>query len=67
VAVIGTIPLVDTVVTVLLGAAILGETLSARVFAGAALILAGVTLAARPARGAGSSSPGGRSPFPPPA
>jgi drug/metabolite transporter (DMT)-like permease len=47
VAVIGTIPLVDTVVAVLLGAAILGETLSARVFAGAALILVGVLLAAR--------------------
>lgn len=48
VAVIGTIPLVDMVVATLLGAAILGETLSARVFAGAALILAGVSLAARP-------------------
>jgi drug/metabolite transporter (DMT)-like permease len=60
VAVIGTIPLVDMVVATLLGAAILGETLSARVFAGAALILVGVTLAARPARGTGSIAPGGR-------
>jgi drug/metabolite transporter (DMT)-like permease len=59
VAVIGTIPLVDMVVATLLGAAILGETLSARVFAGAALILAGVSLAAR-APGAGNSAPGGR-------
>lgn len=60
VAVIGTIPLVDMVVATLLGAAVLGETLSARVFAGAALILIGVTLAARPARDAGSTPPGGR-------
>ena len=60
VAVIGTIPLVDMIVATLLGAAILGETLSARIFAGAALILVGVMLAARPAPGAGSSAPGGR-------
>ena len=50
VAVIGTIPLVDTIVAVLLGAAILGETLSPRVYAGAVLILGGVLLAALPAR-----------------
>ena len=67
VAVIGTIPLVDTVVAVLLGAAILGETLSARVLAGGLLILIGVLLVALPARGAaarapdaGSIAPGGR-------
>jgi drug/metabolite transporter (DMT)-like permease len=46
VAVIGTIPLVDTVVAVLLGAVILGEKLSARVLAGGALILLGVLIAA---------------------
>jgi drug/metabolite transporter (DMT)-like permease len=46
VAVIGTIPLVDTAVAVLLGVAILRESLSARVLAGGLLILAGVLLAA---------------------
>jgi len=46
VAVIGTIPLADTTVAVLLGVAILGETLSARILAGGALILSGVVLAA---------------------
>lgn len=50
VAVIGTIPLTDTVVAVLLGAAILGERLSARALAGGLLILIGVRLAATPAR-----------------
>jgi drug/metabolite transporter (DMT)-like permease len=60
VAVIGTIPLTDTVVAVLLGAAILGETLSARVLAGGLLILVGVLLTVLPARGGGSSRPGGR-------
>ena len=50
VAVVGTIPLVDTVVAVLLGAMILGEALSAHVLAGGALILVGVLLAVRPAR-----------------
>ena len=44
VAVIGTIPLVDTLLAVLLGAAILGEKLPVPVFAGGALILAGVFL-----------------------
>jgi drug/metabolite transporter (DMT)-like permease len=45
VAVIGTIPLVDTVIAVLLGALVLGERLSPRLFVGAALILGGVVLA----------------------
>jgi drug/metabolite transporter (DMT)-like permease len=47
VAVIGTIPLVDTFVAVLLGSLILGERLSARILVGGGLILAGVLLAAR--------------------
>jgi drug/metabolite transporter (DMT)-like permease len=45
VAVIGTIPLSDTGIAVLLGAAVLGERLSARVLAGGAIIMAGVVLA----------------------
>ena len=45
VAVIGTIPLVDTFIAVLLGSFVLGERLSARVLAGGILILAGVVLA----------------------
>jgi len=45
VSVIGTIPVVDTVIAVVLGSAILGETFSARVLAGAALILVAVLLA----------------------
>ncbi|HKA37427.1 MAG TPA: EamA family transporter [Thermoanaerobaculia bacterium] len=50
VAVIGTIPLVDTFIAVLLGSVVLGERLSARIFAGGSLILAGVLLAASPKR-----------------
>ena len=50
VAVIGTIPLVDTFIAVVLGSLVLGERLSPRVFAGGALILAGVVLSAKPAR-----------------
>jgi drug/metabolite transporter (DMT)-like permease len=50
VAVIGTIPLVDTFLAVLLGSLVLGERLSPRVFAGGFLILAGVVLAASPRR-----------------
>ena len=50
VAVIGTIPLVDTFLAVLLGSLVLGERLSARVFAGGFLILVGVVLAASPRR-----------------
>lgn len=46
VSVIGTIPIVDTVLAVLLGSLILGESLSPRVLAGAALILVAVLLAA---------------------
>lgn len=44
VAVVGSIPLADTVVAVALGAAILGEKLPGRVFLGGVLILAGVLL-----------------------
>jgi drug/metabolite transporter (DMT)-like permease len=50
VAVIGTIPLVDTFIAVLLGGVFLGERLSPRVFAGGALILVGVVLSASPKR-----------------
>ncbi|MGE5277943.1 MAG: DMT family transporter [Acidobacteriota bacterium] len=53
VAVIGTIPLVDTLVAVQLGALVLQERLPARVLAGGALILAGVVLVI-----AGRRSPG---------
>jgi drug/metabolite transporter (DMT)-like permease len=45
VAVVGTIPLVDTFVAVLLGSLVLKETLSLRILAGGALILAGVVFA----------------------
>ncbi len=44
VAVIGTIPLVDTLIAVLLGSLVLGEKLSARILAGGILILSGVLL-----------------------
>ena len=47
VAVIGTIPLVDTLVAVLLGNLVLKETLSLRILAGGAMILAGVVFAVR--------------------
>lgn len=47
VAIVGTIPLVDTLIAVLLGAWILNEKLSARILLGGALILGGVLLAAR--------------------
>jgi len=46
VSVIGTIPVVDTVIAVVLGSLVLGESLSPRVLAGAALILVAVLLAA---------------------
>jgi drug/metabolite transporter (DMT)-like permease len=52
VAVIGTIPLTDTVIAVLLGAAVLGERLSGRELAGGALILVGVVLVVSPRPGA---------------
>jgi drug/metabolite transporter (DMT)-like permease len=48
VAVIGSIPVVDTVIAVALGSLVLGETLSPRILAGGALILGGVLLAAMP-------------------
>ncbi len=53
VAIIGTIPLVDTLIAVLLGSAVLGERLSARILVGGVLILAGVVLAASPRRPSG--------------
>ncbi len=48
VAVIGTIPVVDTVIAILLGSLVLGESFSSRILAGGALILLGVLLAAAP-------------------
>jgi drug/metabolite transporter (DMT)-like permease len=50
ISVVSTIPLVDTVIAVLLGAIFLGERLPARTLAGGALILTGVFLAARARR-----------------
>ncbi len=50
VAIIGTIPVVDTVIAILLGSLVLGESLSPRVLAGGLLILTGVALAAVPRR-----------------
>jgi drug/metabolite transporter (DMT)-like permease len=50
VSVIGTIPLVDTLIAVLLGSLFLGERLSARILAGGVLILAGVVLSSRPGK-----------------
>lgn len=47
VAVVGTIPVVDTVIAVALGAIVLGERLSWRLFVGGLLILAAVLLVAR--------------------
>ena len=52
VAIIGTIPVVDTVIAILLGSLVLGEALSPRVLAGGVLILAGVLLAATTTRAA---------------
>jgi drug/metabolite transporter (DMT)-like permease len=48
VSVIGTIPLVDTLIAVLLGSLFLRERLSPRILAGGVLILAGVVLSSRP-------------------
>ena len=53
VAIIGTIPLVDTLIAVVLGNLVLHEKLSLRILAGGALILAGVLLAASNRRPAG--------------
>jgi drug/metabolite transporter (DMT)-like permease len=50
VAVIGTIPVVDTVLAVVLGSVILGESFSLRLLAGAGLILLAVLLASAPER-----------------
>lgn len=50
ISVVSTIPLVDTLIAVLLGAAFLGERLPARTLAGGALILVGVFLATRGSR-----------------
>ena len=50
VSVIGTIPVVDTVIAVVLGNLVLGEKFTPRVLAGAALILVAVLLASAPAR-----------------
>jgi drug/metabolite transporter (DMT)-like permease len=50
VAVVGSIPLVDTVVAVLLGRIVLGERLSGHALAGGALILIGVLFAVTPPR-----------------
>jgi drug/metabolite transporter (DMT)-like permease len=47
ISVVSTIPLVDTLIAVLLGAVVLGERLPARALAGGALILLGVFLATR--------------------
>ena len=55
VGVVGSIPLVDTLLAVALGAAVLGERLSLRVLAGGALILLGVGLAMRSAAPASDS------------
>jgi drug/metabolite transporter (DMT)-like permease len=52
VAIIGTIPIVDTVIAVALGSLVLGERFSPRVLLGGAFILAGVLLAATPAAAA---------------
>jgi drug/metabolite transporter (DMT)-like permease len=51
VAVIGTIPVVDTLIAVLLGNLVLGETISVRIVAGGVLILLGVLLATLPQAG----------------
>jgi drug/metabolite transporter (DMT)-like permease len=56
VALIGTIPLTDTVIAVLLGVTVLGESLSGRVLAGGALILLGVLLVASAPRASGVSA-----------
>jgi drug/metabolite transporter (DMT)-like permease len=55
VAVIGTIPVVDTVIAVALGALVLGEKLSLRLFFGGLLILAAVLLVAQVGASEGAS------------
>jgi drug/metabolite transporter (DMT)-like permease len=56
VSVIGTIPIVDTVIAVALGSLILGESFSPRVLFGAGLILFAVLLAVAPRRRAAVAS-----------
>jgi drug/metabolite transporter (DMT)-like permease len=56
VAVIGTIPVVDTVIAVVLGNLVLGEAVSPRIVGGGALILVGVLLAAIPSPAADANS-----------
>ena len=56
VSVIGTIPIVDTVIAVVLGSLILGESFSPRVLLGAGLILLAVLLAAVPLKAAEATS-----------
>jgi drug/metabolite transporter (DMT)-like permease len=56
VAVIGTIPLVDTFIAVTLGSLVLGERLSPRILAGGVLILSGVLLTASGRRPPGLSA-----------
>ncbi len=51
VSVIGTIPVVDTMIAILLGSLVLHEALSPRVLVGGVLILGGVLLASSPTRG----------------
>jgi drug/metabolite transporter (DMT)-like permease len=55
VSIIGTIPIVDTVIAVALGSLILGESFSPRVLVGAGLILLAVLLAAVPSRGSSAA------------
>ena len=57
VSIIGTIPLVDTLIAVVLGAIVLGEKLPARTLAGGALILTGVFLTARGTRTEAAAGP----------
>jgi drug/metabolite transporter (DMT)-like permease len=57
ISVVSTIPLVDTLIAVVLGAVVLGERLPARALAGGALILLGVVLAARATRVEAATGP----------
>lgn len=66
VAVIGTIPVVDTIVAIVLGSLVLGESLSPRILAGGALILLGVVLAAVPGTSGSRSAPSSASGSPMP-
>jgi drug/metabolite transporter (DMT)-like permease len=56
VALIGTIPFIDTVLAILLGAAVIGERLPPRVLFGAVFILVGVVLAAGVGKGRETAS-----------